>query len=579
MALKINKLTKETIARISAGEVIQRPASVVKELLENSVDARASSIEIEIFKGGKDYIRISDDGEGMSKDDLEIAFERYTTSKLKQIDDLKTLSSLGFRGEALASIAAVARIICRSRTIDDETGWEMRIEDQQKNLQEVSTPKGTTVIVTDLFYSTPARRKFLKSDATEFGHIRSLVTKYILAYPGIAFTLSHERKQVLVSPSSKKRLDAIVDIYDIEIGKAMVPVDYSAEGLHVHGFVSGPSTLRPTRDLQTVFINRRPIKSRTINAAIDDAYRPTLSKRHPVVVLSLEMHPQIIDVNVHPTKIEVHFADEDQVYRVVYDAISEGLRKAAIIPSVAPKVFKKAFEEFQAASEIKEPPGSILKGKLPQEQPIIRQKTLKPDKAATKPLASPRRIQVIGQFKKTYIIALDEESIVFIDQHAAHERIMLDELKHKKKKRFLRAQRLLESFKFELTELEEEVLRENLLALKKAGFTVSKSSNQEWKLETLPSICGHALSKQAFDDMISDMIQHRIPANREFEELAHLVACHSAIRAGEALSHTQMDILIKDLLNTERPFICAHGRPTMIRLTQAQLEKEFGRTN
>ncbi|MFQ5979326.1 MAG: DNA mismatch repair endonuclease MutL [Candidatus Heimdallarchaeota archaeon] len=570
----IHILDQDTVARISAGEVIQRPASVVKELIENAIDAGATSIEIEIHKGGKDYIRVSDNGVGMSKADLEVAFRRYTTSKLEKIEDLKSLKSLGFRGEALASIAAVARIICHTRTIDEEAGWELRIEGDARKITTSGRSSGTTLIVTDLFYATPARRKFLKSDATEFGHIRSLAVTYILAYPEIAFALSHERKQILTSPSSKKRLDAIIDVYDVEVGKAMVPIDHSADGLRIHGFVSGPSTLRPTRDLQTVFINRRPIKARTINAAIDDAYRPTLSRRHPVAVLSLEIPPQKIDINVHPTKIEVHFADEEQIYRIVYDAISEGLREGAIIPSVSQKTFKKSFEEVKGASELTTP---TPRSSSSQEKPVLQQQLLQSEEAEAIPPVSPKGIRVLGQFKRTFIVAMDNESVILVDQHAAHERIVLDELKHKKKRRFLRAQRLLEPFQFDVEETEEETLRENMLALKKGGFTVSKIADRRWKLESLPSICGHALSKQAFDEMISDMTLKRIPENREYEELAHLVACHSAIRAGESLTHTQMEILIRDLLAADRPFICAHGRPTMIKLTQDQLEKEFGR--
>ncbi|MHA2369810.1 MAG: DNA mismatch repair endonuclease MutL [Candidatus Hodarchaeales archaeon] len=577
MPTKIRPLDQGTIARISAGEVIQRPASVIKELVENSIDAGATSIEVEVFKGGKDYIRVSDNGVGMTKADLEVAFERYSTSKLEDIDDLKSLKSLGFRGEALASTAAVARIICRSRTQDKETGWELRIEGEKKELKEISASSGTTLIITDLFFATPARRKFLKSDATEFGHIRSAMTRYVLAYPEVSFALFHERKQVLISPSSKKRLDSIVDVYDVEIGKAMVSIDHSAEQSRIHGYVSGPSTLRPTRDLQTIFINRRPVKSRVINAAIDDAYRPVLSKRHPVVILLLEVPPEIIDVNVHPTKMEVHFADEERVYRLVYDAISEGLRKSAIIPSVSKKAFKKSFDDSVATLD--EPSKGSLKEKSPRERSALRQRSLHPEEAIPSPTVSREGMHVLGQFKKTYIIAMDDESIILIDQHAAHERIMLDELQHKKKRRFLRAQRLLEPFRFEMSEVEEEILRENMLALKEAGFAVAKIGDRKWKLETVPSICGHALSKQSFDDMISDMIGLRIPKNREYEELAHLVACHSAVRAGQVLSHTQMEILIRDLLSADRPFVCAHGRPTMIKLTPAQLEKEFGRIN
>jgi DNA mismatch repair protein MutL len=440
---KINVLDEKVISQIAAGEVIERPASVVKELVENAIDARADKITIKIEDGGKRSIKITDDGTGITKDDVKLAFLRHSTSKITTLRDLESISSLGFRGEALASIAAVSKVtlITKFRRSEDKAGCEIVIEGGKiKHIGDQAANYGTTVMVKDLFYNTPARRKFLKSSRAELAKITDIVTRFALIHPGIFFKLEHNGSEILSSPKAESFLDNIAFIYGNDIAREMLEVSYSDSDLKIKGYISKPGVFRKTASHISIFVNQRYITSKLLTSALKEGYHNLIMKnRFPIAVISLTVHPRKLDVNVHPTKLEIKFQEEKKVYSGLANAVRSTLETKSLIPSVgdmtieAPKL--EAFEidrldtisllgdilpvveaKSQANIEAFEP-GAV--SNMPQESQVDYSKTKIP------------RMAVIGQILHTYIVAESGDNILIIDQHAAHERVLFERLKAK----------------------------------------------------------------------------------------------------------------------------------------------------
>ena len=545
----IKILPEDLVNKIAAGEVIERPASVVKELVENSIDAGAARIIVEIQSAGKKLMKVSDNGSGMTEDEIELALQRHSTSKLNSLDDLFNIKTLGFRGEALPSIASVSK---------------MKIEPNPAGA-------GLTVTVKDLFYNTPARKKFLKADSTETGHIGDVIAKYVLANPQIAFRFTSDGKPLISSTGSGRLSDAILSIYGPSLVKELIAVERDFAHGRVRGFISRPTISRLDKNYETFFVNGRYIKNFLLNRALEEAYRTLIpAARYPVAVLFIEIDPASVDVNAHPTKREVKFVNNQEVM----DGIREAVRKAFADQDIRisgseyqntclPAGTARGTERTEWKHEMMEPFFSVT-GPGPQ---VMGHGFELPDQ----PLFP------IYQFKLTYIVATDGEEIVLIDQHAAHERILYDQLS--RQAQAVSPQILLIPETIELSSGEAVLLADNFDYLKTLGFDLEEFGGSSFILRAVPAVSAKVAARQLLLDIIADLRAEGKSVQIEVrrENIRKYVACHSAIKAGDKLVQTEMDRLIRDLFATENPWTCPHGRPTMVRLTEAELAKRFGR--
>ncbi len=571
---RIKMLPDDLVNKIAAGEVIERPASVVKELIENSIDAGAGKIVIEIQNAGKKLIRVSDNGSGMTGPEVELAVERHSTSKINKLDDLFKLNSLGFRGEALPSIASVSVFEMMSKTADNDAGSLMRVEGGKKaKAEEMGAPIGTTVSVRDLFFNTPARKKFLKSDYTEMGHIGDIVSRFVMAYPMIAFELVSDGKKLIASFGTGSLRDAVVSVYGVEIAKELLEVSLRSGPIGIEGLISRPNTSRIDRSYENFFVNGRCVNNFLLNRALEEAYRTLIpNNRYPIAVLFVDLNPGLVDVNVHPSKREVKFENTRQVMNAVREAVSIALKKALdqTAPSATtPQPGILAYgETFQR--EWKPEMAEILFSNIDQALPATRIE-VEMEVSAIQPLVP------IYQFKDTYILSTDGMDLVVIDQHAAHERILYDRLSNKPSPDT--SQPLLIPETLELNPKESIVLNDHLDYLRSLGFDLEEFGNNSYLLRAVPALAVKSQIKQMIADMISELQELGRAAQLEVkkEKIRKLVACHSAIKAGDKLTGQEMNQLIKDLFATNNPLTCPHGRPTMFKITENELIKRFGR--
>ena len=555
--MPIKVLTPEVVSKIAAGEVIEGPASVVKELVENSLDAGASEINVETRGGGVELIRVSDNGTGIPASELELAFYRYATSKIADLVDLEDISSLGFRGEALPSIAAVAEVEILTRASLESIGSYINLRKGEIVARE-SRPRqqGTSVVIRRLFCYLPARLKFLKSAATENSHIAYLVNQYALAFPEVRFSLITDKRNNLSTQGDGSLRNTVSQIYGLEVAQRMLEVEEESAFARVNGLVSPPSLNRTNRSYLTFFVNRRWIRSPLLTRAAEEAYHGLLMEgRHPVVILNLALPGRELDINVHPTKAQVKFHNEQVMFVTIKKAIREALSKASMAKLIAMPAMTSSYQQrsFTMVSD-KEP---TFTAPLPTlSLPILR---------------------VIGQLSNTYIIAEGPEGLYLIDQHAAHERILYERVLAQWSRQEVEVQGLLEPITIELNPREEEILRANKDMLAQFGFDIEPFGDKSYLIRTIPALATRANLDEVMSAVLSDLDSKDEVTSWE-QKIAQSLACHSAIRAGQQLSNEEMLALIRQLEQANQPRTCPHGRPTMIQLTSYQLEKEFGRT-
>ncbi len=557
MPIKI--LAPDVVSKIAAGEVVERPASVVKELIENSLDAGATQVSIEARGGGVSLIRVSDNGIGIPADEVELAFHRYATSKINVMADLETISSLGFRGEALPSIAAVAEVEILTRTTGEIAGTYLALKNGAVVKKEKrGCPEGTTVTVRNLFRNVPARLKFLKSVATESGHISNLVSQYCLAFPEVRFSLIVEGRMALQTPGSGSLRDALVKVYGLETAEAMIEVKEGELLPRISGFVSAPSLSRSSRSHLSFFVNRRWVRSRLLSRAVEDAYQGMLMVgRHPIAVLNISLPGDDVDINVHPTKTEVRFRFEHALFAAVQKAVRAALVEQMPVPVVRHPT----------------PVGSPIK-----REPLWAEK----EEVVAAPLFAPtepeRRLpilRVLGQAASTYIIAEGPDGLYLIDQHAAHERILFEKVRAQQARREVEVQGLLEPVTVEVTPRQEELLKVGGEILAAYGFAIEAFGQRTYLVRAVPAVVKEKVA-EALGEVLDALGSEGNPEEWE-QKVAISLACHSAVRAGQVLSPDEMRQLVRELEQTELPLTCPHGRPTMIRFSSSQLEREFGR--
>lgn len=614
----VKLLDTVTINKIAAGEVVERPASCVKELVENAIDAAAKRIEVEIIDGGKTLIRVTDNGIGMSFEDAALALRRHATSKLSTVDDLQSISTLGFRGEALPSIAAVSKFTLQTRTANSELGMKIKVAGGNIiDTNEVGCKIGTTALVENLFFNVPARFKFLKSTPTEAGKIHDFIVKLAISRPDISFRLINGSRAVLNTPGNGKLIDTLTAIYGVELADSLIEVKFSANNFEISGYVGKPNFITSYRSRQTFIVNGRVIVNKTIYKAIDEGYKSLVSKTgYPLVVLKIDVPQSSIDVNVHPQKIEVKFQDDGElfsnVHRAIREAVSEkrvisDLRKVAALPD-KPRYTQIDLDEYfgdvpksdfiidpkddnpqltmeemrEAVSKSEE---SLLDDEFFEEVPEqIQSENLPEPKISEKPF---EKFYPIGQVALCYIVAQSDSDLYLIDQHAAHERILFDKLNSYVDN--VPAQILLihENLKFDSRET--AAIENNLELFNNLGFSMELSGENEFRLKSVPVDAANANASEMLREIISSLPENDFPAQVDESRRAEIAAnirrtviaiasCRGAIKAGQKLSQREMELLLNDLSNTPHPHTCPHGRPTIIKFTRADLAKMFKRT-
>lgn len=622
MLNKIQILDDNTINKIAAGEVIERPSSVVKELVENSVDAKAKSIVIEISNGGKKYIRVTDDGTGINSDDLDIAILRHSTSKIKKIEDLNNLTTLGFRGEALASIASVAQLQIISKTEENISGKQIYIQGGEIiSNKEVGCPKGTTVIVKNLFYNTPVRLKFLKGESTEASYISDIIYKLALGNPHISFKYIKDNKLIVKTPGNNDLLSTIYSLFGKEFSDSLFKISYFGEDIKIQGYIAKPSFNRGNRNYQYFYVNGRYVKSQILTKALEEEYKHLIPiNRYPVAILFIQIKPNLFDANVHPTKIDIKFRDEVEVKQHVSSIIRTTLKSNNLIPVITmekrkeKKVGEQQSDIFkfvdatthkqnnEKKKDLKIGINKVVKNytesyKLEEQKTLIDNKditdaySVKENKITNfshnnvnyeasilKPKKLPD-IKIIGQLFNTFIIgeSMEDEALYLIDQHAAHERIMYEKYKKQFESEKIVTQKLLSPEIINLTHTEYEMVRGNLELFTKLGFEIEEFGLNSIVIRSVPMLFGKPNSKKFFMEIV-DKLHEEFKTSYELKlEKIIKMACTSAIKAGDLIKNIEIEHLIKDLNNATNPYTCPHGRPVIIKITKYELEKKFKR--
>ena len=555
--MPIKVLEPEVVSKIAAGEVIERPASVVKELIENSLDAGATQIAVEARGGGVELIKVSDNGVGIPASELELAFHRYATSKISNITDLGSIGSLGFRGEALPSIAAVAEVEILTQTSSDSIGSYMYLRKGDVVRKESrARPQGNTITVRRLFRYFPVRLKFLKSVNTENSHIAHLVSEYALAFPEVKFSLVLDKRLSLRTAGNGDLREVVNEIYGSELAQRMLQVEQKDGLAKVSGLTSPPSLARSNRNYLSFFVNRRWVRSPLLSRATEEAYRGLLMDgQHPITVINISLPVQELDVNVHPAKAQIKFCHEQAVFSNVQKAIEGTLARTAIAsPKAVP--FSLSPGQWQSPRMIMDIEPAFAVAQLPTlELPVLR---------------------VLGQLANTYIIAEGPNGLYLIDQHAAHERILYDRILAQWSQKEVEVQGLLQPITIELSPREEETLKASEEFLAEFGFTIEPFGNRSYLIRAIPALMAKANIIEIISVLLDSLASKEGLSPWE-EKIAQSLACHGAIRAGQQLSNEELQELIKQLEQTKQPRSCPHGRPTMIHLSSHQLEKEFGR--
>ncbi|AKG53249.1 MutL [Dehalogenimonas sp. WBC-2] len=559
--MPIHILDARTVARIAAGEVVERPASVVKELLENSIDAGARHIAIDIRDGGTGLIRVSDDGCGIAAAELSLAFTRHATSKISSFDDLDTILSLGFRGEALCSIAAVADVEVITAVDGASSGYSFTQHDGKSSQRPLARAHGTTISVSHLFKAVPARLKFLKSGATETSHIVNIVTNYALAYPEVRFELVIDDRPSLKTSGSGQLRDTCAEILDQNIAVRMISIEAAAGSFSITGLVSPPDMSRANRSGLYFFVNRRWVRSPMLSRAVEEAYHGLLTVgRYPVAVINLSLPPSDIDINIHPAKTEIKFRDDGHIFNFVRQSVRSSLIGEAPVPVIS--------ESSAAYHPTAYRQSELSAGSLFDRRPASHAAT-----AATPAQALPA-LRPLGQVAGCYILAEGPDGLYIIDQHAAHERIMYEKTLAARARQNPSSQSLLQPQTIELSPVEAASLKVLAGLLAQFGFIVEAFGGRSYLVRAVPS----ALSGHDWLTALREFLNAPESRDQGEEKLAELIACHSAIRAGKNLSPEEVRALLLDLEKAEVPNTCPHGRPTLMKLETSALERHFKRT-
>jgi DNA mismatch repair protein MutL len=597
---RITRLPPDLANQIAAGEVVERPASVVKELVENAIDAGATRLVIHTEFGGKKQVRVEDDGEGMTADDARLAIERHATSKIRRAEDLAAIRTLGFRGEALPSIASVSHFLLRTRARGEPSGTAIRVNGGAvASVVEVGAPEGTAIEVDDLFYNLPARRKFLKSDAAESAQVSRIVTQLALAYHQVGFTLASGGRTVLQCPPALSSRDRLFQIYGDRAD--LIEVAKEAGGIRLTGFVAALAEQGhgdagqgarfahggPTRGPQHVFINRRIVKDRTIAHAIIDAYSvASIKERSPEVHLFIEMPPDAVDVNVHPTKAEVRFRDQSLVHEVVRRALMDALGRSA-----APQLELSAETPAPADPVGVALPGVLAGGIYPNrwvpgaaqgrsEDPTpASHATHAIDPTHPSHATDMRPLIPLGQFRDTFIIAVDDDGVAIIDQHVAHERVLFERVMQRLTAGRLESQRLLVPMVLEVAPSAHEALTSRAAELEQLGFELDAFGGGSIKVTAVPALLDAENSAKALLALAEDLegLDRGAQVQDALQRIAATTACHAAVKANYPLSYEKMMHILDELRATAYSTICPHGRPVMLRLTRREIEKNFDR--
>lgn len=627
-------LDDNTANQIAAGEVVERPAAAVKELVENALDAGARQILVELDEGGKYLIRVTDDGAGMGREDAVLALQRHATSKIRTADDLFAITTMGFRGEALPSIASVSQMTIVTKTAGDDESAGVQIRCAGGSLDEVSevgARSGTSITVENLFYNVPARLKFLKSSSTELNHIVELMQRLALARPDVAFRLLHGGGEVFASGGGGALMDACVHVFGRETARHLVPLDYEGAGLRVTGYIGTPAALKSSRSAQNTFVNRRFVRNKAVTRALDEAYKSVQTlhgTRYPAAVVMIEVDPASVDVNVSPTKTEVRFTREGDIYAAVYKAVQEALMAGGLVPTLTQKmnppapnnggVRKGPEAETQAAlmSVPSRPAGNTRQE--PRDMTAFREEFQSRARPAGNPFAdadddpfeggslsasSPPQpaatvgadyrghnldsLRVLAQTRNMYILAQTDDALVLIDQHIAHERVLYEQLLAGAEGAGagVPTQRLMLPFTLELSRREALVIEKRLEDLRRAGFDLEPFGGDSYVVRSVPASVAQKhikaqggpeeVLREIVDELVEKTVSRRLllPA----EEVLITASCKMAVKAGDPLTFDEMNALVSDLMKSDNPYTCPHGRPIIVELPNGDLDRKFGR--
>jgi len=576
--MSIRLLSSEVSSQIAAGEVVERPASVVKELIENSLDAGAKNISISIQDAGRGLIEVADDGHGIPADELELAAARHATSKLIQSDDLFHIQTLGFRGEALASIGSVSQMTITSRVESAKEGARLKIEGGVfGKVEKVGAPVGTMLRIEELFYNVPARLKFLKTDTTEKRVIDALVTRYALAYPNVRFKLTDGKQVTLQTAGDGDRRAILAALYGVDVAKQMLEVMAVEDGLQIKGFISPTSLTRSNRKEITFFINGRWVQEISLNSALLQAYHTLLMVgRYPLTTLFLEIQPEDVDVNVHPTKAEVRFRQQDKIFSFVQRSTRKALLAYTPVPSVSPQLWGSR------------PPIEIPSRQVGIDWSIAHDNEVESDRFESDKLENPQLstfqpsnlqlLRLIGQIGATYLVAEGPDGLYLIDQHAAHERVLFEKLMAQHGNKSIASQSLLTPEVITLPPQSSKTLLAQLEFLNHFGFEVEEFGTNTFQVRAMPVLFTGADPATALRALVEDFEEDESPLAAEIEaKLAARVCKRMAVKGGQVLTKEEQSALLLDLEACQSPRTCPHGRPTMIHLSVDSLEKQFGR--
>lgn len=624
---RINVLPKEIYQLIAAGEVVERPSSVVKEMIENSLDAGAENITLEIKNGGSTYIRITDDGCGIERDDVRKVFVSHATSKISQKDDLNSIGTLGFRGEAMASISAVSKVELLTKAQNEEIGTRYEIEGGQEiEFDDAGCPNGTTIVVRDIFFNTPARMKFLKKDVTEGNQVAAIVDRMAISHPEISFRFIRDGKQMLITSGNGDLKSTIYSVLGKEISDSLMSVDYSYDNMRLSGFVSKPTASRKSRAMQFFYINNRVVKSKTAMAALEQAYKNTIMVgRFPACVLNIELNPAQVDVNVHPAKTEVRFANERPVFDLVYYGVKTAIENDTTVKEIQFKentgfnsspnnIFNSARQEstyqskFEFFKKKDEPPVQQVIKTKPSEDfwrveaskpkyEITEKEDIKEDKIEKAETTLPKAEQIpqeevvikdekdyeniipnfklIGEAFKTYLIVEIENELYFIDKHAGHERMNYEKFKAQAT---VETQMLLAPVAVNLTKDEFIAVSENMELIKSCGFELEEFGESQIIVRAIPSLVDNDDVKDLMLEIAQKLLEHKtdiIPDKIDW--IYHSASCRGAVKAGDYTSRQEQEMFIKKLLSMPNIRFCPHGRPVFIKMSKYDIEKQFGR--
>ena len=617
-------LDENTINKIAAGEVVDRPASIVKELVENSIDAGATHISVEIKNGGISYLKISDNGKGIAADDVELAFERHATSKIRRESDILNITSMGFRGEALASIASISKVTLETKTHDEPTGTKIVIEGGKTlSLEEIAFNKGTTITVENVFYNVPARYKFLKKDYTEAGYIEDIVTRLAIIHPEISFKYVNNNKCVLQTTGNADMKTAIYNVFGKDVARELIQVDYTIDNLRVSGVVGTPKVSRSTRSHEFTYINNRYVKDKTMTTALEKAFDQNLNiGKFPFAVLNLDISPSEVDVNVHPAKLEVKFENESKVFEIIYHGVTNALLEYHKSISPFAVIDKEVAQEYASPIVQAEPiytVEQVEKAQQKEEKSELTETAHMTPLISTQPQVQEYKVELqqpkteftpvyytqkdsvveikdlvqeelkndyetkikykyIGQLFDTYILIEIGDKLYIIDQHAAHERLLYEQIKDMYYSKSKETQMLLIPTLVELKNNEKEMVLRNIELFEETGFVLEEFGDNMIKISGVPNIGYDIDYAEMFKDTLDSLTTDTKTTKEEREtRFVYTLACKAAVKANMKLTREEHIALIDEMVKLDRPFTCPHGRPTAYEISKYEIERRFSR--